>query len=765
MLKEAYDDLVRYKKDRQANSHLYVVFDPAKGRIQKQSSELRVGDLILVRSTERVPADLLLLHTSDSTGTVFIRTDQLDGETDWKLRRAIRVTQTFVASHSAGELHHLPATVVSSAPNQNIYEYNGYVEYQNEEGHLVKEPLHFENTLWANTVLASGTAIGLVLSTGEETRSTMNARKPRSKFGAFDAEVNYLSKLLFILTVVLSGAITLMNGFAGAWLIQYFRYILLLSSIIPISLRVNMDFAKAIFSLRINNDKDIKDVQARNSSIPEELGRVQFLLTDKTGTLTKNDMVFKKLSLETQQYNEENLSELQKMLHRNCTRASGPMSDVEEKLQSSSGNEKSPQVGRLSETSAGSPRKRPTRLRREAEFVIRDIFTAMVVCHNVTPTLNNGEKVFQASSPDEIALVKLGESLGMKLLERTSDHTRIENAAGLFEDYEVLANFPFSSETKRMGVLIRHKQTNRVVFFLKGADNVMAQCVKEVYRSTISDECEALAREGLRTLVFACRLIPEQELTQWRKVYEEANLKLVGRSEATRKAAELLEKNLDLLGITGVEDRLQDDVMVAIESMRMAGIKVWMLTGDKIETARCIAISTGIQRATDEVFLVPNGLDDLELSNRMLEFAQKSNAVLFVEGGALGQLLSNMSKSFIESAAKAPAVVCCRCLPRQKAQVVESLKAHVRARVAAIGDGGNDVGMIQSADVGVGLMGKEGSQAALASDFSMSEFRGIRKLILWHGRNSYKRGATLSQFVIHRGLIISVIQFPSTMDT
>jgi phospholipid-translocating ATPase len=164
---------------------------------------------------------------------------------------------------------------------------------------MMKEPLSLENTLWANTVLASsGYIIAMVLYTGKETRAQMNSQIPRSKVGLVDIELNFLSKLLFAFLVLLSVMIVVMNGFHGNWFILGFRVLLLLSSIIPISLRVNLDLAKIYYSYCISYDDEIKGTIPRNSTIPEELGRVQFLLTDKTGTLTQNDMIFKKASME-----------------------------------------------------------------------------------------------------------------------------------------------------------------------------------------------------------------------------------------------------------------------------------------------------------------------------------------------------------------------------------------------------------------------------------------------------------------------------------
>lgn len=295
-------------------------------------------------------------------------------------------------------------------------------------------------------------------------RVVMNSREPRSKVGKLDLEVNFLSKILFAVMFGLSLLLVSIDGFSGRWYVHLFRFIVLLSAIIPISLRVNLDFAKLFYSSQINRDKDLEGTLARNRNIPEELGRIQFLLTDKTGTITQNHMIFKKLCLESGVYTPEMLNEIKRVLKRNCEKHVGPASDLEEKVNSKNAEE-------LSGGILDGQKKKL--FKRERDFVIRDAVTTLVLCHNVTPIVEEGVKTFQASSPDEIALVQIAESLNMKLLYRDQNEIRIENIAGVTETYEILANFPFSSETKRMGIILKNLQTGRIIFYLKGADTVM----------------------------------------------------------------------------------------------------------------------------------------------------------------------------------------------------------------------------------------------------------------------------------------------------
>ena len=155
-----------------------------------------------------------------------------------------------------------------------------------------------------------------MLYTGKDTRSSLNGKNPRSKFGKLDLEVNRLAKILFLTMCFFALLIIAVDGFVGTWYIKYFKCVILLCAIIPISMRLNLDLAKIYFSRLINNDKEIDGAVVRNSQIPEELGRIQYLLTDKTGTLTQNDMIFKKLNLEFYSFTEENINDITNLLNK-----------------------------------------------------------------------------------------------------------------------------------------------------------------------------------------------------------------------------------------------------------------------------------------------------------------------------------------------------------------------------------------------------------------------------------------------------------------
>lgn len=743
LIKEAVDDYKRYLRDKELNSKTYNKVTKT-GLQQIPSMSIKMGDIIQLHPNERIPADMILLKTSDKSGEVFIRTDQLDGETDWKHRKPIKYTQN-ISDGDYISLLDQDLSVLIDPPNNYIYRFQG--SFSRENG--AKESLSLDNTLWANTVLASSISYGLVIYTGKETRAQMNSSEPTSKVGQIENELNVISKGLFIMMLILSFLLVFLSGINGSIesnIILTFRFLLLLCSIIPISLRVNLDFAKLIYSYQINSDdKHIPGTITRNSTIPEELGRIQYLFTDKTGTLTQNEMIFKKICFESIVMSEDSIVDLNLTITDECNKSKGPMKDVEEIY---TFNEENIQ---------NSGRKR---IRRNRNNIIRDSITALCVCHNVTPIEENGERQLQASSPDEVALVKLAESVGFKLLERNSNGMKIQTPSGSVETYEIIACFPFSSDTKRMGILVKYVEGNRIIFYLKGAEVVMETKVSETSKAFIREYCENLASTGLRTLVITQKYVPESFYEDWITKYEQANLLMTGRDAKVRSVIEELEKGMEFLCVTGVEDLLQVDVTDTIESLRNGGIQIWMLTGDKIETAKCIAISTGLKSKGQKSFDIVNIKKGYEFEREIKKYSNLNDHILVIDGTTLDiALSSDYEEIFFNISKNAPAVVCCRCSPTQKALIVRGMNKYTNARTAAIGDGGNDVAMIQEAHLGIGIVGKEGKQASMAADFSILEFRVIKVLILWHGRLSYYRSAVLAQFVIHRGLIISIIQF------
>lgn len=431
-----------------------------------------------------------------------------------------------------------------------------------------------------------------------------------------------------------------------------FRFVLLFSYIIPISLRVNLDMGKAFYSWQIQTDPEIHGTVVRSTTIPEELGRISYLLTDKTGTLTQNEMVFKKVHLGTVAYGNDSFDE------------------VASTIQSLSSTLNNPE---LTTPVRPAPVFPAARMRRPEGWRVWEAVKALALCHNVTPVYDsnksmentrNGsptksisiettkeptdEVTYQASSPDEIALVKWTEQVGLALVardlnsitlqlqnpfngsgsssggpkgtlkksltENDSINTAVTNLSGDSKAelnspsssngstlslsslnsgmmrFQILQVFPFTSESKRMGIIIKDLNTGEITFYLKGADVVMAGIVQ--YNDWLNEESGNMAREGLRTLVVAKKTLTDDQYNDFETRYNAARLSVTDRIVKVAAVIESLEREMELLCLTGVEDRLQDRVRPTLELLRNAGIKIWMLTGDKLETATCIAKSS-----------------------------------------------------------------------------------------------------------------------------------------------------------------------------
>ena len=784
MGKELYDDINRRIQDKKTNSTKITIIISTGNSVQraeKNASDLQIGDVVELKKDGRVPADLVVLKTFNEAkdNQAFIRTDQLDGETDWKLRKAPGITQNMDESKlfsSSLEYEYEP-------PSKLIYEFKGVVKCKTEEGDK-KEPLNLENTMWASTVVASQKVIGVVIYTGKETRAKMNLSTPKLKLGILDQEINRLNLYLFVITFIVAFIITCAKGFNSNFFFNLIKYIVLFCAIIPISLRVNLDVSKTYFSIRINRDKEIKDTIARNSTIPEELGRISYVFTDKTGTLTKNEMIFKIIAMDSEVFNEEKFADLKQIVSDECQEGKdAPMLDLIKKQNIipennlSTSNISNSDSNLISTSLKGNEPKIKKSLKRHRNKLIRDAITAMCLCNNVTPIVDdndNSKMTYQASSPDEVALVKFAETLDMKLVARTDKLITIVDAAGNDEEFDVLANFPFSSDTKRMGIILKNRKHGHIIYYLKGAENVMMRFVKPDSVTTISEHAENLATKGLRTLVLTEKLISQEDFDEWNKEYEEAKTSMEDRQKKIAKVVAKLENNMEFLCVTGVEDLLQNDVATTIDNLRNAGMKVWMLTGDKVETATCISISAGLKAKMHKIYTIKNDEIKEEVRNDekkteitvlLSKFDEYKRKISFdphlfiIDGDTLDLALKNCEEDFFRTAMLAPSVVCCRCSPTQKRIIVHTIKKYTDARTAAVGDGGNDVAMIQEADVGIGIVGKEGLQASLAADYSILEFNYLNKLLLWFGRISYKNTSMMAKFIIHRGLIISFNQF------
>ena len=359
--------------------------------------------------------------------------------------------------------------------------------------------------------------------------------------------------------------------------------------------------------------------------------------------------------------------------------------------------------------------------------------------------------------------------------ERSSRTITIQSL-GKVETHDLLCILDFNNVRKRMSVIVKYE--GKIKLYCKGADNVIFERLasgQEEARARTQEHLDKFATDGLRTLVLGVRDLTQQQFDDWKAEHHKAAIALENRDEKLDDVYNMIERDLSLIGATAIEDKLQDGVPQTIANLQLAGMKVWVLTGDKQETAINIGYSCNL--LNDEMFEEPfivdghnyedvlkqlvahrrsiehhyNNVNQLKRDNVSVRSVSEASVLedgaevsggfaLVINGHSLVHALTpDMELAFLGVAEHCTAVICCRVTPLQKALVVELIKKYKEAVTLAIGDGANDVSMIKAADIGVGISGQEGMQAVLASDYSIAQFRYLERLLLVHGRWSYYR--------------------------
>ncbi|XP_023987701.1 phospholipid-transporting ATPase VD isoform X1 [Physeter macrocephalus] len=399
---------------------------------------------------------------------------------------------------------------------------------------------------------------------------------------------------------------------------------------------------------------------------------------------------------------------------------------------------------------------------------------------------------YEAESPDEAALVYAARAYQCTLQSRTPEQVMVDFAALGPLTFQLLHILPFDSVRKRMSVVVRHPISSQVVVYTKGADSVIMELLsvaspdgpglekqQTMLREKTQQHLDAYTKRGLRTLCVAKRVMSDTEYAEWLRNHFLAETSIDNREELLLESAMRLENKLTLLGATGIEDRLQEGVPESIEALHKAGIKIWMLTGDKQETAVNIAYACKLLEPDDKLFILNTESKNAceMLMDTILKELQKKNPVspeqassealhqppappdsglragLIINGKTLEfALQESLQRQFLELAARCHAVVCCQATPLQKSEVVKLVRSHLRVMTLAIGDGANDVSMIQVADVGIGISGQEGMQAVMASDFAISQFKHLSKLLLVHGHWCYTRLSNMILYFFYKNV-------------
>ncbi|XP_030058256.1 phospholipid-transporting ATPase IB [Microcaecilia unicolor] len=724
--------------------------------------EVAVGDIVKVSNGQHLPADMIILSSSEPQALCYIETSNLDGETNLKIRQGLPVTSSL---QSAENLMKIKGRIECEAPNRHLYDFTGNLHLESSgpvpvgPDQILLRGAQLRNTQWV---------IGVVVYTGHDTKLMQNSTKAPLKRSNVEKVTNVqilvLFGMLLVMALVSSVGAFLWNRTHGQvnWYLgtneaisnnfgyNLLTFIILYNNLIPISLLVTLEVVKFTQALFINWDRDMyyaetdTPAMARTSNLNEELGQVKYVFSDKTGTLTCNIMNFKKCSIAGVTYGHfPELEREQSSEDFSQLPSSGESCDFDD-----------PKLFRDIE------KKDLTAVK------IQEFLTLLAVCHTVVPEKDGNTIIYQASSPDESALVKGARKLGYTFTGRTPDSVIID-AMGKEQVFRLLNVLEFSSNRKRMSVIVQ-TPTGDLRLYCKGADNVIFDRLSEdsEYMEETLCHLEQFASEGLRTLCLAYTNLSESVYQEWLKTYNEASRVLKDRAEKLEECYEMIEKNLLLLGATAIEDRLQEGVPETISTLMKAEIKIWVLTGDKQETAINIGYSCRLVSQTMSLIVVNE--DSLDATRETLTqhttnlgdlIGKENDLALIIDGQTLKYALSfEVRQYFLDLALSCKAVICCRVSPIQKSEIVDMVKKHVHAITLAIGDGANDVGMIQTAHVGVGISGNEGMQATNSSDYSIAQFSYLEKLLLVHGAWSYSRVTKCILYCFYKNVVLYIIE-------
>jgi phospholipid-translocating P-type ATPase (flippase) len=622
-----------------------------------------------------------------------------------------------IASLASGEYE-----IDLSLPDRDLTRYHACLRHDDQFW-----PISIQNILLRGaSTHYTESVVGVSIRTGHDTKIMKNMKHPPAKLTQFDRNLNRILIILFVFEMILCWTATVVGvslddghtfgvikelypGY-GTSLMEYFcQYFVLFSYLFPISTTVTIEIVRLFHAIIISNDPKLFDEEfgqgsSRNSNVICQIGLVSHFLSDKTGTLTENMMELLKFA------------------------CSGDIIDADEYLNQGKMNEEH-----------------------------RELIQAMAVCNTViVHRKHDGNIEYNANSPDEAAFVKFAEKCGMKLTSRTMTSLTLNLDGNCNQTLEILAVLPFSSERKRQSIIVKDEH-GQVTLYCKGADSEMSQRSIEFH---LHETVTNLASQGLRTLVFAHRRILPDELEPWVAAFRKAEVSLVNRDELIFECAEQIEKNLIPLGCTGLEDRLQREVPETIDWLRRAGIKIWVLTGDKLETAIAIGRTSGLIQPDSEIIIISETEQQTVGSRFKIiedELSNVHNPVLVVTSNAVDYAIQGFWPQFLAIADRCNGVILARLSPYMKAMVTEAVRSQ-DCMTMAIGDGANDVGMIQTAHVGIGVYGREGSHAALASDFAIPGFRFIRRMLMVHGHWTYRRFSTVAILMLFKNMIFAFDQ-------
>uniref|UniRef100_A0A8C4S2X9 Phospholipid-transporting ATPase n=1 Tax=Erpetoichthys calabaricus TaxID=27687 RepID=A0A8C4S2X9_ERPCA len=796
--KDAIDDINRSKTDKQVNNRKVKVL--VNGKLESEKwMNVQVGDIIKLENNQFVTADLLLLSSSEPLSLVYIETAELDGETNLKVKQALSITGDM--GDDISKLSSFNGEIQCEPPNNRLDKFTGTLVFKEQKYSLDNEKILLRGCTLRNTEWC----YGLVIFAGPETKLMQNSGKTSFKRTNIDRLMNVLVLWIFgflafmcVILAIGNGIWEYQQGFffqvflpwptsipnaSFSAFLTFWSYVIILNTVVPISLYVSVEIIRLGNSFYIDWDRKMyyprcdMPAQARTTTLNEELGQIKYIFSDKTGTLTQNIMMFNKCSINGKSYGDVfdftgNRLEITDYTDR-VDFSFNPLADPKFVFHDHS---------LVEAVKLGDPE-------------VETFFRLLSLCHTVMPEeKQEGLLLYQAQSPDEGALVTAARNFGFVFVSRTPETITVVEM-GETKSYELQAILDFNNVRKRMSVIVRNPD-GKLSLYCKGADTIIYERLHPDCKKLMDVTTEHLnefAGEGLRTLVLAYKDLDDSYFNSWKVRHHEAITSLENREEKLDELYEEIETNMKLLGATAIEDKLQDGVPQTIEQLSKADIRIWVLTGDKQETAENIGYSCSLLREEmNEVFIInSNSLqdvrEDLKDARRKMKpesapdegneviiehicGKQKRKVVpeetidgdygLLINGHSLAFALEpSLELEFLKTACMCKTVICCRVTPLQKAQVVQLVKKYKKAITLAIGDGANDVSMIKTAHIGVGISGQEGMQAVLSSDFSFAQFRYLQRLLLVHGRWSYIRMCKFLSYFFYKNFTFTLVHF------
>ncbi|XP_073918139.1 phospholipid-transporting ATPase VA isoform X3 [Castor canadensis] len=885
-IKDLWEDYSRHRSDHEINHLGCLVFSrEEKKYVNRFWKEIHVGDFVRLRCNEIIPADILLLSSSDPDGLCHIETANLDGETNLKRRQVVRGFSELVSEFD-------PLTFTSviecEKPNNDLTRFRGCIIHNNGK----KSGLHKENLLLRGcTIRNTEAVVGIVVYAGHETKALLNNSGPRYKRSQLERQMNCDVLWTWIVGTAVSSEEGIIPRPRVRW--QFF---------IP---------SHSCSVLIFDND---------NSSAAQRLARYQEVDSEEEEVVPKGGMSQRGSVGSHQSVRTMHRTQSLKSHRRTGSRAEARRASMLSKHTAfSSPMEKDitpdpkllEKVGECDRCLAIARHQEHPMAHLSPELCdVFDFFIALTVCNTVvvtspdqprqkvrvrfelkspvktiedflrrfspsrltsgsssagslvtkssqksgssflsslshdsmlfgleerlgqpTPAISsNGfssqagqadgwapectqdehqeqeqELWYEAESPDEAALVYAARAYNCTLVDRLHDQVSVELPQLGTLTFELLHTLGFDSIRKRMSVVIRNPLTDEISVYTKGADSVVMDLLlpcssddargrhQKKIRSKTQNYLNLYAVEGLRTLCIAKRVLSKEEYACWLQSHLEAESAVDNREELLFQSAIRLETSLQLLGATGIEDRLQDGVPETIAKLRQAGLQIWVLTGDKQETAINIAYACKLLDHGEEVITLnaesqeacaalldqclhyvqsrgpPSTPENTKgnvsvgfspLHQASMSTASEPSPSLVIDGRSLAYALEkNLEDKFLFLAKKCRSVLCCRSTPLQKSMVVKLVRSKLKAMTLAIGDGANDVSMIQVADVGVGISGQEGMQAVMASDFALPRFRYLEKLLIVHGHWCYSRLANMVLYFFYKNTMFVGLLF------